>query len=91
MLTNKAFSNRGENSVAHNTRLRWQRYGELVAPASKEGQRQQALLFGSGGQYSADELTVRADMLNELQASVRLMNQDLQGLLLSLAHTTERP
>ena len=84
LLTEKAFSNRGENSVAHNTRLRWQRYGELNAPESRAGRQQQALFFGAGGRYQADDLTVRANMLNELQASVRLLNQELQGLLLSL-------
>lgn len=90
MLTEKAFSNRGENSVAHNTRLRWQRYGELNAPESKAGRQQQALLFGEGGQYEADDLTVRANMLNELQASVRLLNQELQGLLLSLDRAADQ-
>jgi hypothetical protein len=87
LLTEKAFSNRGQYSVAHNTRLRWQRYGELDAPESRAGRQQQALFFGAGGQYQADDLTVRANMLNELQASVRLLNQELQGLLLSLDGT----
>jgi hypothetical protein len=90
LLTEKAFSNRGENSVAHNTRLRWQRYGELDEPESKAGRQQQALLFGTGGAYQADDLTVRANMLNELQASVRLLNQELQGLLLSLDRAAGR-
>jgi hypothetical protein len=91
MLTEKAFSNRGENSVAHNTRLRWQRYGELDAPESRAGRQQQALLFGNGGPYEVDDLTVRANMLNELQASVRLLNQELQGLLLSLDNAGGQP
>lgn len=91
LLTEKAFSNRGENSVAHNTRLRWQRYGELDAPESRAGRQQQALFFGVGGAYEADDLTVRANMLNELQASVRLLNQELQGLLLSLDGDAGRP
>lgn len=91
ILTNKAFSNKGQNSVAHNTRLRWQRYGQLTAPDSKDGQRQQALFFGEGGQYGADELTVRANMLDEVQASVRLINQELQGLLLALASSAGKP
>jgi hypothetical protein len=49
VLSEKAFSNRGENSVAHNTRLRWQRYSQLAALNTKEGQRQEALFFGAGG------------------------------------------
>jgi hypothetical protein len=84
LLSEPAFSNGGQTSIAHNTRQRWQHYGQLARPESKQGQALAALLFGPGGQYSADQLTVRANMLNELQAAVRLLNQELQGLLLAL-------
>jgi len=87
-LHEKAFSNRGETSVAHNTRQRWQHYGQLAQPNSPEGRRQQALLFGAGGTYSIDELRIRANMLNELQAAVRLISQDLQALLLTLTRAS---
>jgi hypothetical protein len=84
MLTEPAFSNSGQSALAHNTRQRWEHYGQLAHPESKKGQQLAALLFGKGGQYSADQLTVRANMLNELQAAVRLLNQELQGLQLAL-------
>jgi hypothetical protein len=84
MLTDPAFSNQGRTSIAHNTRERWQRSGPLAQPDSDEGRRLAALLFGAGGTYSADQLAVRANMLNELQSAVRLLNQELQGLLLAL-------
>lgn len=84
LLTNPAFSNGGQTSIVHNTRLRWQRYGQLDKPASKQGKALAALLFGPGGQYSADQLTVRANLLNELQSAVRLLNQEVQGLLVVL-------
>ncbi|MGI4759108.1 MAG: hypothetical protein ACRYF0_00275 [Janthinobacterium lividum] len=84
MLTNPAFSNSGQTSIVHNTRQRWQRYGQLAKPDSKQGKALAALLFGAGGQYSADQLTVRANLLNELQAAVRLLNQEVQGLLVVL-------
>lgn len=84
LLTNPAFSNGGQTSIAHNTRQRWQHYGQLAKPESNEGRELASLLFGPGGQYSADELAVRANMLNELQSAVRLLNQELQGLLLVL-------
>ncbi|MVN78253.1 hypothetical protein GO988_18135 [Hymenobacter sp. HMF4947] len=84
MLTEPAFSNSGQTAIAHNTRRRWEHYGQLAHPESKDGQKLAALLFGAGGQYSADQLTVRANMLNELQSAVRLLNQELQGLLLAL-------
>ncbi len=84
LLTEPAFSNQGQTAIAHNTRQRWTHYGQLARPDSKEGKALAALLFGAGGQYSADQLTVRANMLNELQAAVRLLNQELQGLQLAL-------
>jgi hypothetical protein len=84
MLTEPAFSNGGQTALAHNTRRRWEHYGQLAHPNSKKGQALAALLFGAGGQYTADQLTVRANMLNELQSAVRLLNQELQGLLLAL-------
>ena len=82
LLTTPAFSNLGETSIAHNTRQRWLHYGQLADPGSAEGRQLAALLFGPGGTYTAAQLKVRADMLNELQSSVRLLNQELQGLLL---------
>lgn len=85
LLTDPAFSNQGQTGIAHNTRQRWQHYGQLAHPGSKQGQQLAALLFGPGGTYSADQLTVRANMLNELQSAVRLLNQELQGLLLVLS------
>ena len=84
MLQEPGFSNSGQTSIAHNTRQRWQQRAELADPSSEEGQELAALLFGAGGQYSADQLAVRADMLNELQSAVHLLNQELQGLLLTL-------
>lgn len=84
MLTEPAFSNSGQTSLAHNTRQRWQHYGQLAHPDSKQGQELTALLVGPGGRYSANQLTVRANMLNELQSAVRLLNQELQGLQLVL-------
>ncbi|QKG58672.1 hypothetical protein GKZ68_19775 [Hymenobacter sp. BRD128] len=84
LLTNPAFSNGGQTSIVHNTRQRWQRYGQLDKPDSKQGQALASLLFGPGGQYSADQLTVRANLLNELQSAVRLLNQEVQSLLVVL-------
>ena len=84
LLTEPAFSNSGQASLAHNTRRRWEHYGQLTQPNSPRGKQLAALLFGTGGQYSTNQLTVRANMLNELQSAVRLLNQELQGLLLAL-------
>ena len=85
MLTNPVFSNQGKTSIAHNTRQRWQHYGQLAQPESEKARALTGLLFGAGGHYSADQLTVRANMLNEMQSSVRLLNQEILGLLLVLS------
>jgi len=87
MLTEPAFSNSGQTSIAYNTRQRWQHYSQLADPDSKASQQLVRLLFGAGGRYSAEQLTVRANMLNELQSAVHLLNQELQGLLLVLSET----
>ncbi|WP_226163376.1 hypothetical protein [Hymenobacter terricola] len=84
LLTDSTFSYNGHTSIVHNTRLRWQRYGQLAQPDSKQGQQLAALLFGPGGTYSASQLMVRADMLNELQAAVHLLDQQLLELLQQL-------
>lgn len=84
MLTNPAFSNQGQTSIAHNTRERWQRDSQFENLNSEQGRRLTALLFGYGGFYSTNQLKLRAGMLNELQSSVRLLNQEIQGLLLVL-------
>ncbi len=84
MLTDPAFSNQGQTSIAHNTRKRWQRDSQFENLDSEQGLLLTALLFGSGGLYSANQLKLRASMLNEMQSSVRLLNQEIQGLLLVL-------
>ncbi|NEU69728.1 hypothetical protein GK091_22805 [Spirosoma agri] len=81
VLTEKTFSNSGQTSISANIRQRWRGY-VLEGTSSDE----QTLYFGSGGNYQADDLHTRANMLNQLQSSVRSINQDLQGLLLSLGN-----
>lgn len=76
VLNEKGFSNTKQLSIRANIRQRWQRY--VVPNATDE---QQQLFFGKGGRYQADDLHTRANMLNQLQASVRSINQDLQSLL----------
>lgn len=80
VLNEKQFSNSSQQSISHNIRQRWQDY--VVNGASSE---QLQMLFGPGGNYQADDLHSRANMLNQLQSSVRSINQDLQSLVLTLS------
>jgi hypothetical protein len=84
LLSDPNLGPRPGRSQVHSIRQRWLHYGQLDAATSANGKRQQALLFGPGGTYRAEELDLRSNMLNEVQSVVRLLNQDLQGLLLAV-------
>ncbi|HSZ24926.1 MAG TPA: hypothetical protein VK766_04375 [Cytophagaceae bacterium] len=85
MLKEDPFSGTGKNSVCQHIRERWQQYGMLGDTTSKDFGQVQALFFGEGGRYSQDQLRIRASMLNQVQAEVRLMTQDLHILMLELS------
>jgi hypothetical protein len=80
VLTEPAFSNTGKRSISANIRQRWLDY--VLPNPSPE---QERLFFETGGAYQADDLHTRANMLNQLQSSVRSINQNLQGLILTLS------
>ncbi|GAB4055995.1 hypothetical protein [Spirosoma litoris] len=80
VLNEKVFSNSNQYSVIHNIRQRWMNF--VLNDSSPE---EQALYFGQGGNYKADDFHARANMLNQLQSSVRSINQDLHSLALALA------
>ncbi len=80
ILNEKAFSNDGQYSIQSNIRRRWESY----YPDLSEDKKLQLLFFGGGGVYSREALRTRASMLNQVQASVKLINQDLQVLMMEL-------
>lgn len=71
-LMRPEFSNDGRKSIRDHLVARWQRDAGLEGggPLPK-------LLFGSGGRYDVDGLHLRAEMLDEVEAEVRLESQDL--------------
>jgi hypothetical protein len=77
MLHEKALSNSGEVTLASSVRSRWLQFVFNGDPDKK----QVALLFGDGGSYHSDELHMRAAMLNQLQSTIRSINQDLIGIV----------
>jgi hypothetical protein len=84
MLSEKYFSNSQVSAIAVNMKQRWIKF-ESLDDHNKKSERLQKLFFGPGGHYSADELLSRVRMLNQVQAAVKLMNQDLQGLIAEIA------
>lgn len=81
ILTHKEFSNSQQYSICHNIRKRWREYNELGSIKATANSGQIHLLFGSGGIYTSDLLETRSDMLNQLQAAIRLLDQDILQLL----------
>lgn len=77
VLKEKHFSNSGQVSLAANVKKRWEQF-DLEGDVSASDV---SLFFGYGGVYKADELHTRAAMVNELQSTIRSVNQDLQRLL----------
>lgn len=77
VLNEKRFSYSGKASLAENTKKRWIEFdfnNDIDAQKEK-------LFFGEGGRYKAGDLHARAAMLNELQSTIRSINQDLQSLM----------
>ncbi len=69
---------------------RWKTNGMLGRDEETRAHRT-ALFFGDGGDYDLDELRDRADMLDEVQAEVDLMNQELALLLRQLSRGVTKP
>jgi len=81
ILNTKEFSNTGKHEPLHNLKERWVTEGMIhISDLTKE-----KLLFGNGGKYTADDLHTRTNMINQLKAEVRSVNQNLQTLMLKLS------
>lgn len=70
----------GQPPVLERLRADWTRYGQLGPENSKERTRLTQLFFGAGGAYTAAELGTRADMHDELESQVNLLQRDLARL-----------
>ncbi|MDA6070157.1 hypothetical protein NJT12_11065 [Flavobacterium sp. AC] len=80
LINEKQFSNSGENDLQESIKNRWTQYNFDGKIDSKT----QKLFFDDGGIYTADDLHSRANMLNELQATIRSLEQDLKSLAVRL-------
>ncbi len=79
VLNTKPSCNDRQQSVRSHIRQRWREY--VLADSSEK---EKEVYFGEGGNYVADVLHNRSDMLNQLQSAVRSVNQDLQSLIINL-------
>lgn len=64
-------------------RRRWAQYDGL---SGSRAAAQEALYFGAGGSYHLDDLHTRSAMLTQLEVATRLINQDLQKLLVEVSN-----
>ncbi|MCL7986855.1 hypothetical protein M8998_02755 [Sphingobacterium sp. lm-10] len=81
ILNEKQFSNTDNNSLMQSIRARWIKYG---LDEEDNIENLEMLYFNNGGTYNAEQLRNLANMHNELQASVRGIQQDLRSLINSI-------
>lgn len=58
----------------------WIHFAEISSSNKIKGDEKYPLFFGEGGLYNADQLFLRANMLDQTEAQVSLMQQDLSQL-----------
>lgn len=67
-------------------RKRWAKYNQLTKDKPRQQAQQQKLFFGVGGSYHVDDLHTLSNMLTQIEVMVRLVNQDLQKLLVEVSN-----
>jgi len=79
-----------ENPKNHHISLRqqlvdkWLGFGQIADTKERKKESVYALYFGLGGEYTADQLTNRANMHDQIEAQINLMKQDLKQLALEI-------
>lgn len=81
VMNDKSFSNEGKLSLIQTLKNRWL----LFAFDEEVDKKEEELYFGRGGFFKSDDIHLMSDMNNELQASVRTVQQDLRSLIYSVS------
>lgn len=66
----------------------WHQAGRLGEHGSPDEQNRRQLFFGTGGRYGAAELRARASMLETLEASIRVLYEQLEVLMREIVEQT---
>ncbi len=74
---------KNEKSLAKLLVDKWLIFGQ-ISNAKDNSNKSYELYFGAGGKYRADELQNRAEMLDQTEAYIALMKQDLKTLTLEV-------
>lgn len=73
-----------QSSMRYQIIERWMSFGQIYVAKNKKKRNLINIYFGSGGKYSAEQLYNRASMLDQLEAHISLIKQDLKGFALEL-------
>ncbi|HEV7378252.1 MAG TPA: hypothetical protein VGN64_00550 [Dyadobacter sp.] len=77
MLNERQFSNKGDKTLSQSIKNRWV---EFEFDGENTGKKQD-LIFGNGGIYRADDFQTRSSLINQMQSTIRSINQDLMSLV----------
>lgn len=66
----------------------WLGFGQIADTKEKNKEKIYALYFGEGGKYTAEKLTNRANMHDQIESYIKLMKQDLNQLAIELEKFT---
>lgn len=80
ILNEKTFSNSGTQSLIESIKNRWINY----VFDGKRDKEDTERFFHKGGRFRADDLHTMANMYNELQATIRSIQQDMRSLTLKI-------
>ena|SRR5690554_1095679 len=76
-----------EPSLRYQIVERWMNFGQISIAKRKKKRDLIDIYFGEGGKYTAEQLDNRANMLDQLEAQINLMKQDLKALALEVEKT----
>lgn len=71
-------------SLREELKERWIGFGQIDTINSVKSKKTRKLLLGTGGRYTAEQLTNRANMYDQVESVINLMKQDLKMLLRDL-------
>lgn len=74
----------GTKSIRDQIIAHWMDFGQISNASTKEKTKLIDIYFGSGGKYSAEQLKNRSNMLDQLEAQISLMKQEIKGLAIEV-------
>lgn len=74
----------GTTSIRDQIIAHWMDFGQISVASTKEKTKLINIYFGSGGKYSAEQLKNRSNMLDQLEAQISLMKQEIKSLAIEV-------